>query len=197
MSAFFIRGPPSVSSIGEDVPVGFALPGHEKIQDLILEREEILEETLKLVCPPPARLAEILELVLEDLFPGAPVDHQEDDVEHEAGLLDVDLTVIGLSIDGGLIRLRLVARAVLHFELEGAGDDDLRARRDAHGLPELGRAAELREVLRRQLEFRRRFDHFELRLLVDLLLQEAVELGLEVDVLETLVARALRVLDDD
>ena len=43
----------------------------------------------------------------------------------------------------------------------------------------------------------RRLDHLELRLLVDLLLQEPVELALQVHVLEPLVARAIGVLHDE
>src|SRR5689334_18044821 len=87
--------------VREDVPFGFAVSGHEGVQDLILEREQVLEESLQLVDAALARLAEVLELVLQELLAGAAVEDQEDDVEEKPRLLDINLPVIGSSVDGG------------------------------------------------------------------------------------------------
>ena len=59
------------------------------------------------------------------------------------GLLDVDLPVVGLAVDGGDVLLGLVAGAVLDAELERARDDDVGAGRRADATartPSRGRA---------------------------------------------------------
>src|SRR6476646_5394497 len=112
-------------SVGEDVPLSVAIARHEEVQDLVLEREEVLEEPLELVGPAAAGLAEVLELVLQDLLAGAPVEDEEHDVEQEPGLLDVHLPVVGPAVDGGDVLLGLVAGAVLDAELQAARDHDL------------------------------------------------------------------------
>src|SRR5687767_6191556 len=178
-------------SVGEDVPLGFAIPRHEKVQDLVLQRKEVLEEPLQLVGAPSPRLTEVLELVLEDLFARPSVEHEEHDVEEKPGLLHVHLPVVGPAVDRRLVLLGLVSGAVLDAKLEASGDEDLAAGLHAERPPELGRAPELREILRRELQVGRQLDHFELRLLLDLLLQETLELRLQVDVLKAPVARLL------
>ena len=144
-----------------------------------------------------AGLPEVLELVLEQLLAGAPVENEEDDVEEEPGLLDVDLPVVGPPVDRRGVLLGLVARAVLDLEFEASGHDDLGRRLGADGGPELLCLREIPEVLGRQLDLRRRLDDLELRLLLELLLQEAVKLALDVDALEALVARLVRVGDEN
>src|SRR5262249_19160877 len=51
-------------SVGEDVSIGLALARDEEIQDLVLERKEVLEESLELVGAASPGLAKVLELVL-------------------------------------------------------------------------------------------------------------------------------------
>ena len=62
-----------------------------------------------LCCEAGVSLAEVLELVLEKLLSRTPVEHEEHDVEHESRLLDVDLPVVGLAVDGRLVLLGFVA----------------------------------------------------------------------------------------
>src|SRR6476469_7663207 len=88
-SVFFMGGMGEL--VAEDVAFGLAVSGDERVQDLVLEREEILEEALQLVRAAAGQLAEVLELVLQQLLSVAAVEHEEDDVEQESGLLDVDL----------------------------------------------------------------------------------------------------------
>src|SRR5262245_44049472 len=80
-------------SVGEDVAFGLAVTGHERVQDLALEREQVLEEALKLVGAPTPGLPEVLELVLEELLSRVTVEDEQHDVEEKPGLLDVDLAV--------------------------------------------------------------------------------------------------------
>src|SRR5438445_3591563 len=163
-------------SVGEDVPLGFPVASDEEVQDLVLEREEVFEEALQLVGAAAAGLAEVLELVLEDLLARVAVENHEHDVEQEPGLLDVDLPVIGPAVDRGDVFLGLVAGAIFDAELQAPRNDDLRAGLGAESAPELGRAPELGQVLGRQLPLGRDRDDLELRLLLDLLLQKALEL---------------------
>ena len=120
------------------------------------------------------------------------------DVEQEAALLDVDLAVVGLPVDRGDVLLGLVARAILDAELEASRDEHLAARRASPSAMSRTRSrgrARPRFCVG-QLQIRRRLDDLELRLLLDLALQEAVELALDVDVLQTLVADLLGFRDN-
>src|SRR4029077_19330194 len=173
--------------VGEDVPVGFALPRDEEIQNLILEREEVLEQALKLIGPASPGLTEVLELVLQQLFAGACIEDEKNDVEQEAGLLHVDLAVIGLAVDRRDVFLRLVTGAVFDAELERPGDDDVAVGHRAQRAPELRGSGELGEILSGQLHFGGGFDDLELRLFLELLLQEAMEFRLQIDISEPLV----------
>src|SRR5262249_2860105 len=124
--------PSALESVREDIAVGLALAGHEEIQDLILQREEVLEQALQVVARARAGLAKVLELVLQKLFAGVAVEDEHDDVEEKPRLLDIDLPVVGLTVDGGNIFFGLVSGAVFHLELETPGNDDLGAGRASH-----------------------------------------------------------------
>src|SRR5262245_29360858 len=84
---FMLVPPPCRFSAGEEIAVGFPLASHEQVQDLVLEGEEILEQSLQLVGAIAApRLAKVLELVLQQPFARAPVEDEEHDVEQKSTL---------------------------------------------------------------------------------------------------------------
>src|SRR5258706_4675777 len=102
---FFIMSP------CEEVTLNRPLARHEHVQDLIFEREQVVEQADQLVGAPSISLAEVLELVLKKFFSRPSVKDQKDDVEEETRSLDINLPKVGLSVDRRNVFLGLVSRA--------------------------------------------------------------------------------------
>jgi hypothetical protein len=94
--------------LSRNIAVGL-LSHDEEAEQLVLEREEVLEEPDHLVGGAPGLFLLVLEGLLEELRPRPPVEREDGDLEREAGRLDEDLPVVGPPVEGAPVLLRLVA----------------------------------------------------------------------------------------
>src|SRR5204862_4630103 len=111
---------------------------------------------------------------------GAGVEPREIDAGHESGRLDEHLPIKRSSIRRRRVLLGAISRLVIDVEVDDAGDDEVRAGARAEVLPVVARAFERLHVRARKARLRD-VDDLQLRRLVELLAEIAVELRLHVD----------------
>src|SRR5580693_961197 len=149
--------------LGEQDAAGLDFFLGEDVDDAVLERQQVLEHAGQGIGLLPLEILEILEVVLIEQGPGLAIVDLHQDVVLEAGLLDQDLPVVGLAVEGRGVFLGAVAAAVLDVEIDAAAQHQVGVGAVADRAPEVGLLGELGEVVDREVD-RPGLDHLELGL---------------------------------